>query len=184
MEDGILIAGFGGQGVLFTGRLLAEAALLSGYQVTWYPSYGPEQRGGTCNCSVVVSNEPIGSPVIDKPDYLLVLNQPSWTRFAPHAEEGGYVIYNSDIVKPGESRTSSHVIPVPATQLAAEAGDERVANMVLLGALLRIHGQLPIARAQESLRTLISPKYADLLNIDLQCIDLGYTFSDKAEPTP
>ena len=68
MEDGILIAGFGGQGVLFTGRLLAEAALLSGYQVTWYPSYGPEQRGGTCNCSVVVSNEPIGSPVIDKPD--------------------------------------------------------------------------------------------------------------------
>lgn len=176
MEDEILIAGFGGQGVLFTGRLLAEASLISGHQVTWYPSYGPEQRGGTCNSSVVISDEPIGSPVIDEPDYLLVLNQPSWARFAPQARASGYVIYNSDIVNPDTSLVRANLAPIPATRLAEEAGDERVANMVLLGALLRRHHRIPIASAKAALQELISPKYADLLSIDLKCLDLGYAF--------
>ena len=177
MEDSILIAGFGGQGVLFTGRLLAEAGLISGHQVTWYPSYGPEQRGGTCNCSVVISHEPIGSPVIDEPDFLLVLNQPSWARFAPHARENGLVIYNSNIVRPDKSLVLASAVPIPATKLAEEAGDERVANMVLLGALLRQQHRVPMALAKEALQALISPKYAELLSIDLRCLDLGYVYA-------
>ncbi len=176
MEYGIMIAGFGGQGVLFTGRLLAEAALLSGYQVTWYPSYGPEQRGGTCKCSVVIGHGPIGSPVIDRPDYLLILNRPSWERFAHDVDAEGYVIYNSDVVKPSLGEISGCPIPIPASELAAEAGDERVANMVLFGAFLGLFGQIPTDHAQRSLRSLISPKYENLLNIDLKCIDLGYGY--------
>ena len=179
MEYGIMIAGFGGQGILFTGRLLAEAALAAGYQVTWYPSYGPEQRGGTCHCAVVISEEPIGSPVVDQPDYLLVLNQPSWERFADMTSEQGYTIYNADVIGPSATQRPGHLIPIPASQLAKEAGDPRVANMVLFGALLRLYPQIPIADAQASLRSLISPRYENLLNIDLKCIDAGYAFAGR-----
>ncbi|NLK07279.1 MAG: 2-oxoacid:ferredoxin oxidoreductase subunit gamma [Firmicutes bacterium] len=174
MENSVLIAGFGGQGVLFTGRVLAEAGLLLGHEVTWYPSYGPEQRGGTCNCSVVIGDEPIGSPVIDAPDYLLVLNQPSWARFAPTAKANGRIIYNENIVKPDAGPIAAGKVPIKATRLAGKAGDERVANMVLLGALLRSLESITMAAAKEALRDLISPKYADLLEIDLDCLDLGY----------
>lgn len=177
MEHGIMIAGFGGQGILFTGRLLAEAALASGYQVTWYPSYGPEQRGGTCHCAVVIGEEPIGSPVVDQPDYLLVLNQPSWERFADSTSEDGYIIYNADVIGSSPTKTPGHLISIPATQLAREAGDARVANMVLVGALLRLYPHIPVSHAKASLRSLISPRYENLLNIDLKCIDSGYAFA-------
>ena len=174
MEEGVLIAGFGGQGVLFTGRLLAEAGLLSGQQVTWYPAYGPEQRGGTCNCSVMISEEPIGSPVIDEPDYLLVFNQPSWSKFAPTVKKDGFILYNSDIVTPDESPIKAHKIGVPAGQLAEMAGDKRVANMIIFGALLKYQKRVTVKAARKALKKLISPKYADLLEIDLKCLELGY----------
>ena len=179
MEYGIMIAGFGGQGVLFTGRLLAETALISGYQVTWYPSYGPEQRGGTCHAAVVISSEPIGSPVVDEPDFLLVLNQPSWERFALTTSKQGYTIYNSDLVKPASTAKPGIPIPIPASQIAEKAGDARVANMVLFGSFLRVCPEIPIDHAQSSLRALISPRYEDLLNIDLKCVDMGYAFADN-----
>lgn len=179
MEYGIMIAGFGGQGVLFTGRLLAETALISGYQVTWYPSYGPEQRGGTCHAAVVISSDPIGSPVVDEPDYLLVLNQPSWERFADSTSKQGYTIYNSDLVKPASTAKPGILIPIPATQIAEKAGDARVANMVLFGAFLRVCPKIPLDHAQTSLRALISPRYEELLNIDLKCIDMGYASTNK-----
>jgi 2-oxoglutarate ferredoxin oxidoreductase subunit gamma len=179
MEYGTMIAGFGGQGVLFTGRLLAEAALSSGYQVTWYPSYGPEQRGGTCHAAVVISSDPIGSPVVDEPDYLLVLNQPSWEKFSDTTSKTGYTIYNSDLVSPSSTQKPGILVPLPASHLAKEAGDARVANMVLFGALLRAYPGIPMGQAQASLRALISPRYEDLLSIDLKCIDLGYAAADK-----
>lgn len=184
MEHGLIIAGFGGQGVLFTGRVLAEAALLDGRHVTWYPSYGPEQRGGTCNCSVVISDSPIGSPVIDRPDSLLILNRPSWDKFTPLLHENSQVIYNSDLVNDVTAPKVGRSVPLPASDLAAQAGDGRVANMVLLGAFSALNRWLPLECIITSLKALISERHRQLLDIDINCIKLGRNFITAGSEDP
>ncbi len=176
MEHSLIIAGFGGQGVLFTGRVIAEAALLVGRNVTWYPSYGPEQRGGTCNCSVVISDTVIGSPVIDTPDSLLILNRPSWDKFTPMLPEGGCVISNCNLVTDARSLLRGNEVALPASDLAAAAGDRRVANMVLLGAFSALQSWLSPDHIAASLKRLISPRHRELLDIDLKCVEAGRKF--------
>jgi len=132
-ED-IIMAGFGGQGLMFIGKLLAESAMIEGRHVTWIPSYGPEMRGGTANCTVVISSDPIGSPVITHPLSTIVMNQPSFDAFGPRVREGGVLVMNSSLITPSEKRKDIAIIEVPANKIAAELGNERVANMVMLGA--------------------------------------------------
>ena len=129
----IKIAGFGGQGILLLGEALAESGMRAGYQVTWLPSYGPEMRGGTANCQVIISDGPIGSPLVSTPDVLIAMNRPSLERFEPDIVEEGLIIYNSSLIDSGPKKGGVEVIAIPATEIADKLGDTRVANMVALG---------------------------------------------------
>ncbi len=132
----IKIAGFGGQGVLLLGEALAESGMKAGYHVTWLPSYGPEMRGGTANCQVIINDEPIGSPLVSSPDVLIAMNRPSLERFAPDVKKGGMIIYNSSLINTEPRREDVEIIPIPATEIADRLGNVRVANMVALGAYI------------------------------------------------
>lgn len=132
----IVIAGFGGQGVLFLGEILAHAAVHDGYQVTWLPAYGPEQRGGTAHCTVVISDRPIASPVVADPAILVALNRPSLDRFEPAVRPGGLIVCDLTMTERAPARTDVRAVAVPATAIAADVGMARVANVVVLGALL------------------------------------------------
>ena len=134
-ED-VIIAGFGGQGVLFIGKLLAYAAMKEGRKVTWIPSYGPEMRGGTANCTVVISDETIGSPVITSPHSLIVMNNPSLDSFEPRLITGGVLIMNTSLITRESKRNDVTVIKVPANKIAFELGSDKAANMVMLGAYI------------------------------------------------
>jgi 2-oxoglutarate ferredoxin oxidoreductase subunit gamma len=132
----IIIAGFGGQGVLFAGKLLAHSAMLEDKHVTWFPSYGAEIRGGTANCTVIISDEMIGSPVVSRPDALLIMNQASMERFEPRLKRGGLLIMNTSLIKNPTKRSDIEIIRIKATDTAKELGNSQAANMVMLGALI------------------------------------------------
>lgn len=134
-----VFAGFGGQGVLFAGKVVATAGLIAGREVSWLPSYGPEMRGGTANCSVTLSDDPIGSPLVLTPNVLVAMNQPSFTRFAPQMAEGGLVIFDETLITP-EGALPDRTFGLPATKMAEDAGLAGLANMVLVGALRERYG--------------------------------------------
>ena len=134
MEKQFLIAGFGGQGVLLIGTLIAKAAMLEGHEVSWMPSYGPEMRGGEANCAVVVSDEQIGSPLVNEPPILVVMNKPSLVKFMPNMAPGGTLLYNSSLVEGVPLRDDIRTIAVPCNEIAEKVGNTRVSNMVMLGA--------------------------------------------------
>jgi 2-oxoglutarate ferredoxin oxidoreductase subunit gamma len=135
-ERSLIAAGFGGQGIMVLGQLIAYSGMYEGYNVTWIPSYGPEMRGGTANCSVIVSGSQIGSPVVPEADYVVVMNQPSLAKFEPMVKSGGMLFYNSDLVKLEKAREDIKIFPIPANSIANELGNDRVANIVMLGALV------------------------------------------------
>ena len=136
----ILIAGFGGQGTLFAGKVLAYASLYKGLEVSWLPSYGPEMRGGTANCSVIVSDSPIGSPIVSKPDVLIALNKPSFEKYENAVVSGGILLVDSSLVDSKCERTDIKVCYVPASELAASIGAPGLSNIVLVGRLLKETG--------------------------------------------
>jgi 2-oxoglutarate ferredoxin oxidoreductase subunit gamma len=144
MQTAFIVAGFGGQGVLFAGLVLAYAGLAEGKQVTWIPSYGPEMRGGTANVTVMIGDKEIGSPLVRRPDAVLVLNQPSLEKYEPLVKPGGWLVYNSSLVTKPPERTNITCLAIPATEIAAGLGDTRIANMVGLGALVAATGVLPL----------------------------------------
>ncbi|HLJ79726.1 MAG TPA: 2-oxoacid:acceptor oxidoreductase family protein [Acidobacteriaceae bacterium] len=159
----VRIAGFGGQGVLLLGEVLAEAAVDAGLEVSWLPSYGPEMRSGTSNCHVRLSHQPIDTPLVNEPDVLVAMNEPSLQKFASHVRPGGWILYNGDSIPAECERRDVHVLASPFTHVAADLGDERAANMVALGALLEISEVLPQATIDAALRRLIkNPRWLDL----------------------
>ncbi|QQS48976.1 MAG: 2-oxoacid:acceptor oxidoreductase family protein [Acidobacteriota bacterium] len=167
----IKIAGFGGQGLLFLGKLLAEAGMRHGYHVSWIPSYGPEMRGGTANCQVNISSEPIGSPLVSRPTVLIALNRPSLDKFEPEVASGGLLIYDSSLIDRQPVRDDLEVIALPATKLADEAGDPRAANMVALGAYL---GRTKLLDQDAMLGILEKmTKNPDRMAINRQAYELG-----------
>ncbi len=151
----IIIAGFGGQGVLFLGEVLARAGVREGREVTWLPSYGPEQRGGTANCTVVISDEPVGSPVVADPSILIVLNRPSLDRFEPQVRAGGLIVYDSTMIGRAPGRSDVTAVAVPATAAASDLGSARVANVILLGALLEARPVVSTAAARAALDEMV-----------------------------
>lgn len=132
----LIIAGFGGQGILFAGRLIAQAAMLEGKHVTWFPSYGAEIRGGTANCTVIISDEMIGSPVTRRPDSLMIMNQASMKRFEPYLEPNGLLVMNTSLIKSSPVRSDIEIVKIKATDIAKELGSGQIANMIMLGALI------------------------------------------------
>ncbi|MBE2233888.1 MAG: 2-oxoacid:acceptor oxidoreductase family protein [Anaerolinea sp.] len=160
MHEEIIISGFGGQGALFAGQLLAYAGMDSGKHVTWIPSYGPEMRGGTAHCTVVISDEPIGSPMVRNPSAVIALNLPSLDKYEGLVKPGGVLIYNSSLVERAVSRADIRVAPTPANAISMEEtapllegkpGDARLANVVMLGALVQATGLLPLEAIEAAL---------------------------------
>jgi len=165
------VAGFGGQGVLTLGYVLAEAGMEAGYEVSWLPSYGPEMRSGTSNCHVRLSNEPISSPLVSRPNVLLALNEPSLRKFLHEVEPGGIVLYNSDTLPDDCVRSDLRMVAKPFSGLADQLGDPKVGNIVMLGALLEATSLLEPEQIVSALRALVkNKKYLDL---DLLALQLG-----------
>jgi len=170
----IKIAGFGGQGVLLLGVALSEAGMQSGYQVSWLPSYGPEMRGGTANCHVILSEKRIGSPLVAKPSVLIAMNRPSLDRFEPDVVKGGLIIYDSSLIDRPVGRTDVEVFPIPATRMADELGNTRAANMVVLGAYVAYTGVLDREMVVGILPKVIKRK--QLIPLNEQAIAKGYEY--------
>ena len=166
----IKVAGFGGQGVLMLGEVLAEAGLEAGYEVSWLPSYGPEMRSGTSNCHVRLASHAIDSPLVSRPNVLLALNEPSLRKFLPALEEGGIVLYNGSEIPTDCVRRDVRMVALPFTQLADELGATKVGNIVMLGALLEATGMLEQDRIVGALKRLVNPRFFDL---DLAALDRG-----------
>ena len=172
----ILIAGFGGQGILFTGKALAYTGLKAGMEVSWLPSYGPEMRGGTANCSVTLSEEPIGSPIVDKPDVLIAMNLPSLEKYFYETEKGGYIVYDSSLINKSNSRDDVTVVGIPATKLASDNALEGLANMIILGKVIKETNVLTMDQIKTSLAQMVPAKKAELLEKNVKAIELGYNF--------
>ena len=173
MTHEIVLAGFGGQGILFLGKMIATAGMLEGKEVSWIPSYGPEMRGGTANCSVVVSDRRIGTPVVTHPNVLVAMNRPSLEKFEPRVAAGGFLLVNRTLIEIDHTRTDIEAAYVDITGLAGLVGNPRLANIVALGALI---ARVPIVgkdTAVAALRKELSGKKAALLDLNLRALDAG-----------
>ncbi len=173
MTTQILLSGFGGQGILFTGKFLAYKGLLADKNVSWLPSYGPEMRGGTASCSVIISDEEVGSPIISEPDVLIAMNLPSFEKFEPTVKPGGIVIADSSLIETKSTRTDIDVYYIPATALASDMGKQSLANMIILGKLLKVMGEFNEENIKTVLSKVIPPKKAEMLEINMQAMKIG-----------
>jgi 2-oxoglutarate ferredoxin oxidoreductase subunit gamma len=177
MEQSIIIAGFGGQGILFAGQLLAYAALAAEKQVTWIPSYGPEMRGGTAHCTVIIGDEPIGSPLVRTPDIAIAMNLPSAEKYASLVVKGGLFLVNSSLVDAAPPQPGIETLLAPANQIAGECGTEQVANVVMLGALLALRPLLPRESLIEALQRHLPERHRRWLAANLCALDAGTAFA-------
>lgn len=173
MTNEILLAGFGGQGILFIGKMLAYLGLYEGKQVSWLPSYGPEMRGGTCNCSVCISDDPIGSPLVLEPDRLLVMNTPSFDKFISAVKAGGKCFIDSALVEEKSDRTDIDCYYVPATTLAKENDLNGMANVILLGKMIKETKLGSEETIEKAVRKVVPAKKANLTDSNLKALKLG-----------
>lgn len=179
MHEAYLFAGFGGQGVMFAGQLLAYAAMDAGLEVTWIPSYGPEMRGGTAHCFVVISDQPIGSPLVEKPDAALIFNRPSFEKYEPIVKKGGLLVLNASLIPDRTERTDIQEVPVPASELADELGSMRLANMIMEGAALTVRSTITTENLKQALDNHIPEHRRDMLDMNYKAIDKGAAFASK-----
>ena len=170
----VLLAGFGGQGILFAGKFVAYKGLLENKQVSWLPSYGPEMRGGTASCSVIVSDEPVGSPIVSKPDVLIAMNLPSLQKFVDSVVPGGQIYVDSSLIDEKVERTDVEVFYIPATQMAKDAGFATLANMILAGKVLKETDAVSFEGNKQTLESFIPAKKANLIDINCQALQAGY----------
>ena len=180
MQKEISISGFGGQGILFAGQLLAYAAMDRGMNVTWYPSYGPEMRGGTANCMVIISDKEIGAALEGQPAAALVMNQPSLDKYEPLVKPGGLLVIDSSLVEKKATRKDIKVVYVPATRLSEELGNRRMANMVMLGALLGNMEILSLKNLEKALSEHLPERHRKLLPANVQAMEAGAKYQPAA----
>lgn len=176
MTTQLLIAGFGGQGVLFAGKFVAYKGLLEGRQLSWLPSYGPEMRGGTANCSVILSNEPVGSPIVSNPDVLMAMNLPSLDKYENSVVSGGTIIIDSTLIERKVERDDVNVYYIPATKLAQQADMPKLANMIMIGKFIKETSAIKYDNITDALKKVIPAKKADMLDINLKAIEIGYAY--------
>ena len=171
-----LLAGFGGQGILFSGKVIAYSGLMDGKEVSWLPSYGPEMRGGTANCSVCISDEPIGSPLVLSPDVLLAMNLPAFYPFIDSVAPGGVAVIDCTLIDKKSSRTDITAIYVPATALASENDLQGLANIILIGAILKHTGFADFEAVKKAIDKCVPPKKRHLIEANLRAIELGMQY--------
>ena len=169
----ILIAGFGGQGILFSGKFLAYKGLVEELQVSWLPSYGPEMRGGTANCNVILSDLPVGSPIITIPDVLIAMNGPSLQKYVDTVAPGGQIYVDSSLISFKVERDDVSVFYIPATQMAKDAGIATLANMIIVGHLLENHPELSFEGTEGVVEKLVPAKKAALKELNMKALSLG-----------
>ncbi|MEA4812706.1 MAG: 2-oxoacid:acceptor oxidoreductase family protein [Anaerolineaceae bacterium] len=177
MQTEIIISGFGGQGTLYAGQLLAYAAMDEGKQVTWIPSYGPEMRGGTANCTVVISDEEIGSPTVLFPRAVLAMNLPSLDKYEPLMASGGTLIVNESMVNHEPTRKDIRSIMVPANSIAQELGNEKSSNMVMLGALMKALPLLPEGAIERALAAHTAERHKKFMQLNIEALHKGMEFA-------
>ncbi len=172
-EMRIVFAGFGGQGLLFAGKVVSYAGLIDNHEVSWLPSYGPEMRGGTANCSVTMSDEPIGSPLILDPNNLIAMNQPSLLKFENDVTSGGRIFVDTSLVNRLPERNDVEVFALEATNMAEEAGLKGLANIVLVGKLLKETNFCSVETIEAAIRKAVPPRKAALIEKNLQALKIG-----------
>lgn len=172
----VLIAGFGGQGVLFAGKFLAYKGLMADKQVSWLPSYGPEMRGGTANCSVIISDMPVGSPIVTNPDVLVAMNLPSLKKYENDVVSGGIIIVDSALIAEKVARDDVTTYYVPATKMANDEGFSTLANMILMGKLMKVCENIGFDGTEETINKVVPPKKANLIEVNLKALKIGYDF--------
>ena len=172
----ILIAGFGGQGILFSGKFLAYKGLTEDLQVSWLPSYGPEMRGGTANCNVILSELPVGSPIITAPDVLVAMNLPSLQKYVNNVVSGGQIYVDSSLIDVKVERDDVDVFYIPATQMAKDEGIGTLANMIIVGHLLENHPELSFEGTDAVVDSLVPPKKAALKELNMKALNLGKNY--------
>lgn len=173
MNSSVVIAGFGGQGVLFLGKLIAYCGLISGKEVSWLPSYGPEMRGGTANCNVCVSDEPIGSPIIANPDILIAMNRPSLEKYASAVKEGGVIVFDSSLASLS-CEVKARAFGVPATGLSGKEGLDGLANMIVFGKVIKESGLFAWETIEKAMQKVVPAKKAALTEKNLQAVKIGF----------
>jgi 2-oxoglutarate ferredoxin oxidoreductase subunit gamma len=184
MERSVIFSGFGGQGALFAGQILAYAAMEAGLEVTWYPSYGPEMRGGTAHCTVVVGDEPVGSPVVRHPDAVVAMNLPSADKYESLVKPGGLLLWDSSLVVRPCARADIRLIAMPANALATRLGDVRLVNVAMLGALVTATDLLPLELVAASIRAHLPERHARLLEPNLAALREGASYGlGEAQPS-
>jgi 2-oxoglutarate ferredoxin oxidoreductase subunit gamma len=172
----ILFAGFGGQGVLFAGKFLAYKGMLEDKQVSWLPSYGPEMRGGTANCSIIISDEPVGSPIVSSPDALIAMNLPSFDKYESTVIPGGKVFIDSTLIGRKAVRTDIDAYYIPATKMAADAGIPTLANMIILGKMIKETGAISFENMVDVMKKIVSAKRVELIDINIKALEAGYNY--------
>ncbi len=176
MTHEILLAGFGGQGILFSGKFLAYDGLLEDREVSWLPSYGPEMRGGTCNCSVILSDSKIGSPIVSNPNVLVAMNLPSLDKFEASAVPGAKIFVDSSLIERKVARDDVEVYYIPATKLASDENLPGLANMIMIGHMIKHAGVMPYENVEATMKKLVPAKKANLIELNNKAVELGYNY--------
>jgi len=174
----IIIAGFGGQGVLFAGKFLAYMGLTEGKNVSWLPSYGPEMRGGTANCSIILSDTKVGSPIVDKPDILIAMNAPSLDKYVDAVNAGGKIFVDSSLIERKVDRADVETYYIPATRLASEQNLPGLANMIMIGLMLQHTDVMPYDQVEKAMSKVVSAKKQNLFDLNMKAVELGYGYKE------
>ena len=178
MTKNMLIAGFGGQGILFSGKFLAYEGLLEDKSVSWLPSYGPEMRGGTANCSVIISDTPVGSPIVSNPDILMVMNMPSLDKYEDATVVGGQIFIDSALIDRKVNREDVEAYYIPATKLASDEGLSGLANMIMIGYVIRKSGIIPFENIERALQKVVPASKQHLLDANKKALELGFNYAE------
>jgi len=173
----VILAGFGGQGILFAGKVIAYAGMLAGKEVSWLPSYGPEMRGGTANCHVIVSDQPVGSPIINEPKTVIAMNRPSLDKYENAVASGGSIFVDSALIDRKITRADIKGIEIPATQLAMDMDAPKLANIVLLGKVVKETGFVSLETVKEAFSKIVPPSKKDLIDLNIKALELGYNYN-------
>ena len=176
MTHEILLAGFGGQGILFSGKFLAYDGLLENREVSWLPSYGPEMRGGTCNCSIILSDTKIGSPIVSNPNVLVAMNLPSLDKFEKSAVPGAKIFVDSSLIDRKVERDDVEVYYIPATKLASDENLPGLANMIMIGHVIAKAGVMPNENVETTMKKLVPAKKQNLIELNIKAVELGYNY--------
>ena len=178
MNKQILIAGFGGQGILFSGKFLAYEGLIEGKEVSWLPSYGPEMRGGTANCSIIISDKKIGSPIVNNPDILIAMNGPSLEKYENETTKDGVILVDSSLIEKKVDRSDVNAHYIPATKLASDENLPGLANMIMIGFMIKHTGIIPFENVENAMKKVVSAKKQNLFDLNMKAVELGYNYEE------